>query len=208
MTTPAAVLERLRSGNARYAAGRDLTFRSVDASLLQELVGGQAPVAAILGCADSRVPVEMIFDQGPGDLFVVRVAGNVAGGAQLASLEFAIEQLGVRVVVVLGHGGCGAVAATLDAIASARSFDSPHLGGLVERVRPPIEALLAAGADPSAPETLARAVRSNVAATVEALRAESELIRGRAERGEVVVVGAEYSLETGVVDFLAAGSGG
>jgi carbonic anhydrase len=166
-----------------------------------ELVSGQAPFAVILGCSDSRVPVEMIFDQGLGDLFVIRVAGNIVAPSQIGSVEFAAQRFGTRLVVVLGHTRCGAVQATLEALQDTAGRPSRNLGSIVDRIRPSIEGLLEAGIKDD--ETLAQqAVRANVRVAASALRHGSEVLERLIERDGLLVVGAEYSLESGVVDVF------
>ena len=192
----------------------------IEAERRAELAGGQAPFAAVLGCSDSRVPPEMVFDRGPGDLFVIRVAGNLAGPLEIGSVEFAVDKLGTPLVVVLGHTSCGAVGATLDALRaradrSGRDLDGPlapelgpNLGAIVERICPAVAPLLDAPGKPAEdPETVAQdAVRANVFAEVERLRDESELLRQSVAEGKLLIVGAEYSLDSGVVDFFDLGA--
>lgn len=189
----------LRAGNDRFVTGAPDRRVAADLEHCRTLVDGQTPLAAVLGCADSRVPVEVVFDQGPGDLFVVRVAGNVAAPTQLGSLEYAVTVLGVRLVVVLGHSGCGAVTAALDVLAGAPSL-SPHLETIVTRIRPSLPDPAAAAADRAA--ALDAAVRANVAATAATVRGESDLLRPLAASGELLVAGAVYDLATGRVDWL------
>jgi len=195
----ATAFAELRAGNARFVAGAPDRRVAADLEHCRTLVDGQTPLAAVLGCADSRVPVEVVFDQGPGDLFVVRVAGNVAAPTQLGSLEYAVTVLGVRLVVVLGHSGCGAVTAALDVLAGAPSL-SPHLETIVARIRPSLPEPAAAAADHAA--ALDAAVRANVAATAATVRHESDLLRPLAASGELLVAGAVYDLATGEVDWL------
>jgi carbonic anhydrase len=195
-------LRRLREGNRRFASG----MRSADgASSLPRraaLVAGQEPFAIILGCSDSRVPAEMVFDQGLGDLFVVRVAGNIVAPSQIGSVEFAAERFGTRLVVVLGHSRCGAVIATLDELRRTTETRSRNLRSIVDRIRPSVARLLAT--DPGGdPDALVRdAVRANVRAAVDQLRHGSEIIVRLIESDGLLVVGAEYDLESGVVHFL------
>jgi carbonic anhydrase len=201
MATALDALDRLRDGNRRFVSG----VRSLEALMSQarrtELVNGQAPFAVILGCSDSRVPVEMIFDQGLGDLFVIRVAGNIVAPSQIGSVEFAAERFGTRLVVVLGHTRCGAVQATLEALQEPAGRPSRNLGSIVDRVRPAIEGLLEAGLEDG--EALAQqAVRANVRVAASALRHGSEVLERLIERDGLLVVGAEYSLETGAVDVF------
>ncbi|MFH1680222.1 MAG: carbonic anhydrase [Candidatus Eisenbacteria bacterium] len=202
MMSALEALRRLREGNRRFSSG----VRSFDTApgpgRRAELAAGQEPFAAVLGCSDSRVPVELVFDQGFGDLFVVRVAGNIVAPSQVGSVEFAAERFGTRLVVVLGHSRCGAVQAVLEELRRPTENRSPNLRSIVDRIRPSVEALLETdlGHDPDA---LARhAVRANVRASADNLRHGSRLLEQLARRDGLLIVGAEYSLETGVVDFF------
>jgi carbonic anhydrase len=202
MLTAPEALQRLKEGNRRFAAG----VRSIETLTSQarrsDLVEGQEPFAAILACSDSRVPVEIVFDQGVGDLFVIRVIGNVVAPSQIGSIEFAAAQLGTRLVVVLGHTRCGAVQATLDELQRPLESRSRNIRSIVDRIRPSVEALLETELkrDPSA---LARhAVRANVRVSANQLRHGSDVLEQLIQNGELLVVGAEYSLETGIVDFF------
>jgi carbonic anhydrase len=194
-------LDRLREGNARFATG----VRSLDTLMrqrpLRELADGQAPFAVVLGCSDSRVPVEIVFDQGLGDLFVIRVAGNIVAPSQIGSVEFAAERFGTRLVVVLGHTRCGAIDATLDALRRP-GHGSRDLRSIVDRIRPSVEGLLATEVRHDR-EALARnAVRSNVRVSAHHLRHGSEALERLIQDDGLLVVGAEYSVETGLVDFF------
>jgi carbonic anhydrase len=198
-------LERLRQGNARFASGQRKRGVPGDAGKRGELVEGQAPFAVILGCSDSRVPVEIVFDQDLGDLFVIRVAGNIVAPSQVGSVEFAAARFGTRLVVVLGHSSCGAIEATLEELRRPTGSQSRNLRAIVDRIRPAVEELVAPelGANPL---TLARhAVRANVRASANHLRRGSELLEQLMRTDGLMVVGAEYSLETGVVDFFDMG---
>ncbi len=202
MMTALEALERLREGNQRFVAG----LRSVDSMTTavqrEELVGGQAPFAVILGCSDSRVPVEIVFDQGLGDLFVIRVAGNVVASSQIGSVEFAAEAFGTRLVVVMGHTRCGAISATLAALRQPGGSTSSNLRSIVERIRPSVESLMATDLK-NDPEALAtEAVRANVRMAVNQLRNGSDMLENLINKDGLMVVGAEYSLETGAVDFF------
>jgi len=197
-----AALDRLRAGNARFVSG----VRSVDALLSgarrAELVEGQAPFAVILGCSDSRVPVELVFDQGVGDLFVIRVAGNVVAPSQVGSVEFAADKFGTRLVVVLGHTRCGAVQATLEELQRPRGTASANLRSIVDLVRPAVESLMLTELRHD-PEELARqAVRANVRVAAGHLRRGSPVLERLIRDDGLLVVGAEYALETGVVEFF------
>ena len=194
MTAPREALERLRAGNARFAQGR---LNPSPRSRLQAL-GAQRPFAAVLGCADSRCPVEAIFDQGFGELFVVRVAGNVADASQVGSLEFAVQALGVRLILVLGHQSCGAVQAALQRPDGL----TPALGRLVDLVEPAIcDHLPDAGVELT-DALVAEAVAANARHSAEALGAGSPMIAAEVARGHVAVTSAVYALDTGIVTFL------
>ena len=202
MISALEALERLREGNQRYVAEErspdSLRFRA----RRNELTGGQEPFAAIIGCSDSRVPVEIVFDQGLGDLFVIRVAGNIVAPSQIGSVEFAAERFGTRLVVVLGHQRCGAILATLEQLQQGTESQSRHLYSIVDRVRPAVEGLLATEIRHE-PEALVReAVRANIRASANQLRHGSELIEQLIKNDGLMVVGAEYSLDTGLVDFF------
>jgi len=195
-------LERLREGNRRFVSDVRTRDTIPNQSRRAALAGGQEPFAAILGCSDSRVPVEIIFDQGLGDLFVIRVAGNIVAPSQIGSVEFAAERFATRLVVVLGHSRCGAVLATLDELQRPTENQSKNLRSIVDRVRPSVEGLLETDLRHD-PEALVRqAVRANVRASVSHLRHGSQTIEELIQTDGLLVVGAEYSLETGVVDFL------
>ncbi len=190
----------LRAGNSRFVA--DVRSRGTLPSRARriELAAGQEPFAAILGCSDSRVPVEIVFDQGLGDLFVIRVAGNIVAPSQIGSVEFAAEQFGTRLVVVLGHSRCGAVEATLEQLRRPKENQSRNLHSIVDLVRPSVEDLLAMNLEHDA--LVHEAVRANISASVKHLRHGSEIIEQLILKDGLLVVGAEYSLETGVVDFF------
>jgi len=195
-----AALKRLREGNQRFVA--DIRGQGSLTSRRRELTGGQAPFAIILGCSDSRVPAELVFDQGLGDLFVIRVAGNIVAPSQVGSVEFAAARFGTRLVVVLGHSSCGAVEATIEQLRRPMRDQSKNLHAIVDRIRPAVEPLLDTGAAHSAEELLHRAVRSNVRVSANQLRHGSEILEKMIENDGLLVVSAEYSLETGVVEFF------
>lgn len=202
MLPPAQALERLRDGNRRFVSN----VRGLDSFLgrakLADHTKPPTPFAVILGCSDSRVPAEMIFDQGVGELFVIRVAGNIVAPSQVGSVEFAIEQFGTRLVVVLGHSHCGVIAAAIEALKNPRAAGSLNVRSIVSRVRPAVEGVLAASGGRDADAVSREAVRANVRASANHLRHGSELIEQKSLSDGLVVVGAEYSLETGLVDFF------
>ncbi|HUF75524.1 MAG TPA: carbonic anhydrase [Longimicrobiales bacterium] len=201
MITATAALDRLREGNRRFASEQQRERRP-GKSRRDELVEGQAPFAIILGCSDSRVPAEIVFDQGLGDLFVIRVAGNVVAPSQIGSVEFAAERFGTRLVVVLGHSLCGAVVATLEELERPTEMRSPNLRSIVDRIRPAVEGLLEVGHGHDKDELVHHAVRANIRASVDHLRHGSAILERLIEGDGLLVVGAEYSLEIGVVDFF------
>jgi carbonic anhydrase len=166
------------------------------------LADGQFPFAIILGCSDSRVPAEIVFDQGLGDLFVIRVAGNIVAPSQVASVEFAADTYGTRLVVVLGHSNCGAVLATVDQLSRPVEQRTRHLGSIVDRIMPSVEPLLTNGASLDQTSLVQRAVRANIRVSANHLRHGSELLERIIRDTGLMVVGAEYSLETGLVDFF------
>jgi carbonic anhydrase len=193
-------LERLREGNRRFASDR--SERVVSSAQRSVLAARQNPFAIVLGCSDARVPAEIVFDQGLGDLFVIRVAGNIVAPSQVGSVEFAAERFGTRLVVVLGHSSCGAVLATIEELRRPTENQSRNLRSIVDRVRPSVEALLATPLRDD-PENLARyAVRANVRISASHLRHGSDVLEQLIQNEGLLVVGAEYSLETGLVDFF------
>jgi carbonic anhydrase len=195
-------LERLRKGNGRFVS--DVSGREILTSPARrnELAAGQEPLAIILGCSDSRVPAEIVFDQGLGDLFVIRVAGNIVAPSQVGSVEFAADRFGTRLVVVLGHSRCGAILATLEELGHPREGQSRNLRSIVDRIRPSVEALLATELRHDADALVREAVRANIRASANHLRHGSEVLEQLIQNDGLLVVGAEYSLETGVVEFF------
>jgi len=193
-------LALLRDGNLRFVA--DVRSHDTLPSRARriELAAGQQPFAVILGCSDSRVPVEIVFDQGLGDLFVIRVAGNIVAPSQVGSVEFAAEQFGTRLVVVLGQ--CGAIEATLEQLQRPKENQSRNLHSIVDLIRPSVEDLLATDLRHNVDELIHQAVRANIRASVNHLRHGSEIIEQLVRNHGLLVVGAEYSLESGVVDFF------
>ena len=194
--------DRLRSGNLRFASN----VRGSDVYLSHtrrvELTKTQEPFAIILGCSDARVPAEIVFDQGLGDLFVIRVAGNIVAPSQVGSVEFAAARFGTRLVVVLGHSECGAILATLEELQRPTANQSRFLHSIVERVRPSVEGLLETNLKHDLDALVREAVRVNIRASVDHLRHGSEVLEQLIQNEGLLVVGAEYSLETGVVDFF------
>lgn len=197
---PQAALQRLAEGNRRFlqhgAAAGSRVFR---AELAEE---AQRPFAIVLGCSDSRTPVEILFDEGFGDLFVVRIAGNVVAPSVVGSIEFAASQFGTRLVVVLGHTRCGAIAASVRSIQSNHGPESKNIAAITGRIAPHIEGLVR-GVEPAEVVGLMReAMRVNVRASVDHLRHGSQLLEELVLSDRVAIVGAEYELETGRVHFF------
>jgi len=197
---------RLREGNHRFASSVPKAGPFSTHSRRLEVASGQRPFAIVLGCSDSRVPAEIVFDQGLGDLFVIRVAGNIVAPSQVGSVEFAAERFGTRLVVVLGHSQCGAVLATLDELRKPTAARSRSLGPIVDRIRPAVEGLLATDLQHDPDALVEHAVRANIRASVTQLRHGSSILEQLIADEGLAVVGAEYSLQTGVVDFFDAES--
>lgn len=202
MISAREALERLREGNRRFASGLQSDGKLSSRTRRSELAAGQEPFAIVLGCSDSRVPAEIVFDQGLGDLFVIRVAGNIVASSQVGSVEFAAARFGTRLVVVLGHSQCGAVLATLEELQQATEDQSRNLRSIVDRVRPSVEALLATELRHDPDALVRHAVRANIRVSANHLRHGSEVLEQLIQTNGLLVVGAEYSLETGLVDFF------
>jgi len=201
MISARTALDALREGNRRFVSELGLEAGTTRARR-RELPAGQEPFAIILGCSDARVPAEIVFDQGLGDLFVIRVAGNIVAPSQVGSVEFAAETFGTRLVVVLGHSNCGAVHATLEQLARPSREQSRNLRSIVDRIRPAVQGLIERGPPRDARTLEDQAVRANIRMSADHLRHGSELLEQLIEKDGLMVVGAEYSLETGVVDFF------
>ncbi len=195
VATPDQVLAFLKQGNERYCTGRT-THPNQSAVRRAELVKGQKPWALVWGCIDSRVPPEIIFDCGLGDLYVVRTAGQVPDNASLASLEYAVEH-GIKLVVLLGHQDCGAVRATVEAVDKSR-YREGHINTLLKAIKPAVDRTRAQVGD-----WLDNAVRENVLMETAQLMAISETVKKAVTQGGVVLAGAKYSLVTGQVEILA-----
>jgi len=196
-------LKKLREGNERFTAN----VRSIDSLLSYTqradlATSPQEPIAIILGCSDSRAPAELVFDQGLGDLFVIRVAGNIVAPSQVGSVEFAADRFGTKLVVVLGHSNCGAITATLEELQRPTENQSPNLHSIVSRVRPSVQNMLDSNPDLPHDELVSKAVRANVRASCDHLRHGSAILEELIATNGLLVVGAEYSLETGKVDFF------
>lgn len=195
-------LRRLQEGNLRFVSVMRGSGAPPSQTKPTELPKVQEPFAIILGCSDSRVPAEIVFDQGLGDLFVIRVAGNIVAPSQVGSVEFGAARYGTRLVVVLGHSECGAVLATLEELRRPTENQSRNLRAIVDRVRPSVEGLLETALGHDQEALVQQAVRANIRASANHLRHGSEILEQLIQDEGLLVVGAEYSLETGVVEFF------
>jgi len=195
-------LDRLQEGNRRFASNERASEALLSSDRRDQLARSQAPFAIILGCSDSRVPAEIVFDQGLGDLFVIRVAGNIVAPSLVGSVEFAAARFGTRLVVVLGHSQCGAILATIEELQRPSGAQSPNIRSIVDRVRPSVETLLATDLVDDPAELVHQAVRANIRASADHLRHGSEVLEDLILNDGLLVVGAEYSLETGEVEFF------
>ena len=202
MMSAAEALARLREGNQRFVADIRSNRTAPTQSRRGELVSGQEPFAVIYSCSDSRVPAEIVFDQGLGDLFVIRVAGNVVAPSLVGSVEFAAAHFATPLVVVMGHTQCGAILATVEELEQPAEERSPNLRSIVDRVRPSVETLLATSLRHDRAALIRESVRANVRASAAHLRHGSEILERLIATSGLRIVGAEYSLETGVVDFF------
>ena len=201
MLTAQEALDRLKKGNQRFVQGQSTHIKLLTHQQRAEMAESQEPFAIVLGCSDSRVPAEMVFDQGLGDLFVIRVAGNIVAPSQVGSVEFAAESFGCPVVVVLGHTHCGAIKSTISALMNPKTPPSANLMSIVNRVRPSVEILMQTELKHDLKKLCGHAVRSNVFASVNQLRHGSAVLESLIAKGQLKIVGAEYSLETGEVSF-------
>lgn len=202
MISAAQAKERLIEGNARFVVGEATHGAPDTESKRRQLADGQEPFAVILGCSDSRVPAEIVFDQGLGDLFVIRVAGNIVAPSQIGSVEFAVEQFKTRLVVVLGHTFCGAIKACLSELQRPRENQSRNLKSIVDRIRPAVAPLISTSLANNPAELELTAMRANIMTSSNLLRRGSEILENLIDRDGLVIVGAEYDMETGVVTFL------
>jgi len=202
MIDAVTALKRLQEGNLRFVNG----LRSVESMMThvkrEALTAGQEPFAVILGCSDSRVPAEIVFEQGLGDLFVIRVAGNVVAPSQIGSVEFAVSQFKTRLVVVMGHSQCGAICATVEEMKRPSNEQSQNIKAIVDRIRPSVEPFKATELWNDDKALIEQSVRANVRASVNQLRHGSSILENLSDNEGLLIVGAEYSLETGEVEFF------
>lgn len=203
MISAEQALSELKAGNQRYVECYQNSNVQLSSEQRSQLASGQAPFAIILGCSDSRVPAEIVFDQGLGDLFVIRVAGNIVAPSQIASVEFAVESFGTPLVVVMGHSNCGAINATVDYLLdSDANVASGNLESIVTRISPAVLGLLKQNIDIKADELKKTAVKANVEKSVQKLVGNSDILSKALIEKRITIVGAEYSLETGAVEFF------
>ncbi len=195
-------LQQLREGNLRYVEETRSSDTLTGRSRRRAVADGQTPFAVILGCSDSRVPAEIVFDQGLGDLFVIRVAGNIVAPSQIGSVEFAAERYGVKLVVVLGHSNCGAILATIEELGRGSKEQSRHLRSIVDRIRPSVQAFIGTSLASDQETLVHHSVRANIRMSANHLRHGSDVLEQLIEKSGLLVVGAEYNLDTGVVEFF------
>ena len=199
MISAEEALKRLRKGNKRFVSDSSIFNKISHKSRHHSLTEDQDPFAIILGCSDSRAPSEIIFDQGLGDLFVIRVAGNIVAPSQIGSIEFAVEKFGTRLVVVMGHSRCGAILATLEGLGQPLEGQSRSLRSIVDRIRP---SLISLDIDQDPETLLQQAVHANIHSSVHQLQHESNILKNLVKERNLLILGAEYSLDTGIVNFF------
>ncbi|MDD7804694.1 MAG: carbonic anhydrase [Endozoicomonas sp. (ex Botrylloides leachii)] len=204
MISASEALKRLQEGNKRFISGNRDLDKLANNSRRSNLASGQSPFAIILGCSDSRVPVEIIFDQGLGDLFVIRVAGNIATPSQLGSIEFAADNFHSPLIVVLGHSRCGAVSATLNELRHPSQKPSENLSSIINAIKPSVANLLEGDTQSSEEALIQQAVRANITGSVNQFCRSSALLKQLVQKNNLLIVGAEYALETGQVTFFDA----
>lgn len=194
-------LDRLKAGNQRFIGNLENGNTAIE-NKHSALALEQNPFAIILGCSDARVPAEIVFDQGLGDLFVIRVAGNVVAPSQIGSIEYAVEQFGTPLVVVMGHSRCGAIEATVNELTTSEASRSPNLRSIVDRISPSVETLMETELKEDKEQIIHYAVRANVRASVGHLKRGSEILEQLLSQGKLLIVGAQYFIETGKVEFF------
>jgi carbonic anhydrase len=202
MISAQEALQRLREGNQRYVEETRSSDTLTGRVRRRAVAETQEPFAVILGCSDSRVPAEIVFDQGLGDLFVIRVAGNIVAPSQIGSVEFACDRFSIRLVVVLGHSSCGAITATIEELGRGSKEQSRHLRSIVDRIRPSVQAFTGTSIANDHDALVHHSVRANIRMSANHLRHGSDVLEQLIEKNGLVVVGAEYDLETGVVEFF------
>lgn len=196
-------LQKLIDGNLRYTHAKSDATDRISSAKHHKVILEQEPFAVILGCSDSRVPAELVFDQGIGDLFVVRVAGNIATPSQIGSIEFACQHFNTQLVVVLGHTRCGAVSATLDSLNNDAEGISENLAAIVDSVKTTAVRVVAENSSASKEELLSKATEANIEQSVRQLEQSSDILRSLIGSEQLKIVGAEYSIETGQVNFYS-----
>jgi carbonic anhydrase len=197
----ADALAKLIAGNQKFVTEASQSGVHSFPILHNEMQIEQQPFAIVLGCSDARVPAELVFYQGLGDLFVIRVAGNIVAPSQIGSIEFACQQFGVQLVVVLGHTHCGAIQATVDALTGDPDDLSPNVAAIVDRVTPAVDPIVRSHQSSDRAELIQLAMQANVHQSVQLLQMRSRILRSLIRHNELKIVGAEYSIENGKVDF-------
>lgn len=198
---PDKALKLLIEGNQHYVDATEDGAELTITTKRQGIEDGQTPFAVILGCSDSRVPAELVFSRGLGDLFVIRVAGNIVAPSQIGSVEFACQHFGTQLVLVLGHSHCGAINATVDALMGDPDKLSPNVASIVDRVTPAVHPIYKRQQFKDREDLIHQAMRANVEQSVHGLKMRSRILRGMSDKGKIRIIGAEYSIETGIVDF-------
>jgi len=198
---PDKALKLLIDGNKRYVSATEDGAELTITTKRQSIEDGQNPFAVILGCSDSRVPAELVFNRGLGDLFVIRVAGNIVAPSQIGSVEFACQHFGTQLVVVLGHSHCGAINATVESLMSNPDDLSPNVASIVDRVTPAVLPIYQRQQFKDKDDLIHQAMRANVTQSLDGLQMRSRILRRMVDKGQIRIVGAEYSIETGIVDF-------
>lgn len=202
MTNPDKILSELQAGNSRFLAGESVQCSISSLKKIKDFAEkGQSPKAIILCCSDSRAPVEMVFDQDIGDLFVIRVAGNIVAPSLVGSVEFAVSTFGTKLVIVMGHTECGAIKATLDYIKGLRTIDSENIHDIVSRIKPHIS-YIAKTKELTSEEKMTQATYANVIASVDQLSHSSRIIEELVSKDKIKIMGAVLHLSTGHVEFL------
>lgn len=208
MITGKEALKRLQEGNKRFVSNVGGSQVQLHSTRPAELNQPHQPLAIVLGCSDARVPAEIVFDQELGELFVIRVAGNIVAPSQVGSIEFAASRFGTRLVVVLGHTQCGAIQATIEELQRPMENQSRNLQAIVDRVRPSVEGLLKTNLRDDMAALSMQAERDNVRASVDKLRHGSAILEQLIREEGLLIVGAKYSVETGRVEFFDGVDGG
>lgn len=194
-------LQKLQEGNRKFVAATSAEVELTTPMVKMDVSQGQQPFAVILGCSDSRVPAELVFHCGLGELFVIRVAGNVVAPSQIGSVEFACQNFGTELVIVLGHSHCGVINATVQALLEEGDDISPNVASIVDRVTPAVLPVVTQNSAADHADLVHQAMRANVAHSVDRLQMRSQILRQLVKKGKLQIIGADYSIESGEVEF-------